>query len=512
MSTKRISVWILGDQLLANHPGLDAASARVGKENVSVIMVESRHITSRLPYNRKKLVLIFSAMRHYANRLRSQGYAVDYRQSDTMSAALSEHVKAYSPDLLMVMAASDYGGRHYQRRLSGELNIQVKILANTMFLTSQFNPYPDPNPDKRYTMEYFYRSMRSHFQILMDGDSPEGGNWNYDKDNRKPLPKDIQPPDLPQFKIDDITNDVMREVENYEHGVGRGDGFNYAVTHEQAYAALGTFIQARLAEFGPYEDAMTSHHGTLFHSVLSPYVNIGLLEPMQMIRAVERAYYDGNVPINSAEGFIRQVLGWREFMYWQYWRMMPDLATSNTWQADRPVPDFFWTGETNMNCMKHLVTNAIETAYSHHIERLMLASNFALLAGVKPQAMLNWFRSMYIDAYDWVMQPNVIGMGLNADGGQIATKPYIASANYINKMSDYCKSCTFHHKQRSGENACPFNLLYWNFLLEHEAELRSNPRSGRNVLGLRHLSEDEKQRIQQEAGRFLDELFDESNE
>jgi deoxyribodipyrimidine photolyase-related protein len=215
------------------------------------------------------------------------------------------------------------------------------------------------------------------------------------------------------------------------------------------------------------------------------------------------------VPINSAEGFIRQVLGWREFMYWQYWQMMPDLSTLNEWQAENPVPEFFWTGQTDMGCLRHVIQGVLKTAYSHHIERPMLVSNFAILTGINPQRMLEWFRAMYIDAYDWVMQPNVIGMGMNADGGQIATKPYIASANYINKMSDYCRGCRFNHKQRSGDNACPFNLLYWNFLIEHEDELRQNPRSGRNVLGLRYLDEDEKTQIRIEATEFLRMLFQE---
>jgi deoxyribodipyrimidine photolyase-related protein len=337
----------------------------------------------------------------------------------------------------------------------------------------------------------------------MDGDQPIGGLWNFDKDNRKPLPKTERAPALLSLTPDAITQQVIAEVEASAYGSGTAAGFAYAVTHEDAQKALEQFIAERLVKFGPYEDAMSSTQDTLYHSVLSPYINIGLLTPMQMIRAAEQAYYDDGAPINSVEGFIRQVLGWREYMIWQYWRRGHAWQTDNAWDAQRQMPSFFWTGDTRMNCLKHIITRLHDSAYTHHIERLMVVSNFCLLAGVHPQAVVHWFMDFYIDAYDWAMQPNVIGMGLNADGGATATKPYIASANYINKMSDYCKGCTYHHKARTGENACPFNTLYWNFLIEHEAELRGNPRLGPAVLGLKHLDEDERAQVQQEARVFL---------
>jgi deoxyribodipyrimidine photolyase-related protein len=227
---------------------------------------------------------------------------------------------------------------------------------------------------------------------------------------------------------------------------------------------------------------------------------------MTMIRAAEEAYRAGDAPINSVEGFVRQILGWREFIYWQYWQQMPELATSNTWNAQRPMPQMFWDGETDMNCIRHVVERVMDDGYTHHIERLMIVSNFCLMAGIEPQAVTDWFKSFYIDAYDWVMQPNVVGMGLNADGGKTATKPYISSANYINKMSDYCGGCQYKHTKRHGEGACPFNYLYWNFLIEHEETLRRNPRTGRNVLNLRHLDEEERQAVQAAAQSFLDSL------
>jgi deoxyribodipyrimidine photolyase-related protein len=261
-----------------------------------------------------------------------------------------------------------------------------------------------------------------------------------------------------------------------------------------------------LEKFGPYEDAMSSKFSFLYHSVLSPYLNIGLLDPLELARKAETAYANGKAPINSVEGFIRQIVGWREYIYWQYWRSMPDLAEVNFWKATRPIPKMYWDGETAMNCLRHVFQRAREIGYAHHIERLMLISNFSLLAGLDPLAINDWFLSYFIDAYEWVMLPNVLGMGLNADGGQIATKPYISSANYINRMSDYCDGCFFDRAQRTGPDACPFNTLYWNFLTKHEEILRSNPRMGRNVLGLRYLDEDERWEVQAQAALFLDDL------
>lgn len=500
---ERISVWILGDQLLAPHPALAAAEESVARDQIQVLLVESAARARKLPYQRKKLVLLFSAMRHYAASLREQGVAVDYRRAETFTAALRNHVAAQRPDRLITMAAADRNGRSFQHTLSHRLNLPVTVLPNSQFLSEQFNPYPDADDNRRVVQEYFYREMRRHFDVLMDGDDPAGGAWNYDKKNRKPLPRDVQPPAAPTFAPDAVTQQVMAEVAKLEHGIGTVDGFDLAVTRQQALAAFGNFMAHRMAQFGPYEDAMTQRHDTLFHSVLSPYLNIGLLQPLELIRAAEQAYRDGRSPINSVEGFVRQILGWREYIYWQYWRLGPKMKQMNAWHAQRPLPDFFWSGETQMNCLHHAVSRALHDGYTHHIERLMLLCNFAVLAGLNPAAVNDWFQAAYVDAYEWVMIPNVIGMGLNADGGKTATKPYIASANYINKMSDYCGDCHFDRKQRHGAGACPFNFLYWNFLLEHEETLRANPRLGRNVLGLRHLDDGERTAVRAQAQEFL---------
>ncbi|MFZ2360843.1 MAG: cryptochrome/photolyase family protein, partial [Anaerolineae bacterium] len=409
----------------------------------------------------------------------------------------------HRPAELLTMAASEIAGRRWQQgRLAEQLGVPVRVLPNTDLLAGQFDPFPNAKPDQRIVLENFYRAMRRRFGLLMDGDQPLGGRWNFDADNRKPLPKDLRPPTAPSFPPDEITRQVMAEVAALP-GVGTVDGFDLAVTRAQAQAAFDDFLAQRLAGFGPYEDAMSRQHPLLFHSLLSPYLNIGLLEPLDLAQAAERAYHAGQAPLNSVEGFVRQVVGWREYIYWQYWRLAGQWEGFNAWQAQRPLPDFFWSGETDMACLRSAIGRALETGYTHHIERLMLLSNFCLLAGIEPLQVNDWFLAAFVDAYEWVMLPNVLGMGLNADGGRTATKPYVASANYIHKMSDYCAGCRYDPKARTGPDACPFNFLYWNFLLQHEATLRHNPRLGNAVLGLRYLDEDERSRVREQAAWFL---------
>ncbi len=504
---RKTVVWILGDQLLCSHPALAQAESEDGREQMLVVLVESHGRLTKRPYQRKKLVLLLSAMRHYAADLRRHGYQVEVVKAASFGEGLKGIVASWRADQLICMAANDFNGRRFQQeRLPDLLNIPVVVLPNRQFLTGQYDPYPDAEPEKRYLMEYFYRKMRRHFEVLVDGDAPAGGKWNYDRENRKPLPKDKEPPPIITFEPDAITGEVMEEVAILPTAIGTSTGFDLAVTREQALLAVEEFIGRRLVDFGPYEDAMSSQHSLLYHSKLSAYLNIGLLEPMELIRSAEAAYQSGAAPINSVEGFVRQILGWREYICWQYWRLMPAIYDWNYWEARHPLPRFFWDGQVDLACLNHVLRQAIQTGYNHHIERLMILCNFSLLAGVKPNEVNEWFLSTYIDAYDWVMAPNVLGMGLNADGGLIATKPYIASANYINKMSDHCGSCRYDRKKRIGDDACPFNTLYWNFLIQHEERLRANPRLGPNVLGLRHLDDHERLAVQQDAGRFLDRL------
>jgi len=502
-----VSVWILGDQLLLRHPALLAAEDLVDRQELWVVLIESRQRAQDRPYQRKKLVLLFSAMRHYAQRLRDEGYQVDYLTADSFAAGLEQHVERHGPEKLLTMASGNYGGRRFQEEVLPErLDIAVEIVPNSQFLVEHFNPIADPEPDKHYVMEQFYRAMRERFDVLLDDGQPVGGQWNFDKLNRERLPAEMTVPDPVAFEPDSVTRQVMDDVAAFEKGVGSVAGFNLAVTHAQAREALADFVEHRLESFGPYEDAMTSGHSILFHSVLSPLVNLGLLEPLQMVEAVVAAYEEGQAPINSVEGFVRQVIGWREFMYWQYWRLMPALAGMNGWENERPMPAMFWNGETDMNCIRQVVERATDLGYTHHIERLMIVTNYCTLVGVRPQAVVEWFMTFYIDAYDWVMQPNVIGMGLHADGGLTATKPYISSANYINRMSDYCKACHYDRRQRLGAEACPYNFLYWHFLFKNEERLRQNPRMARSLFGIGRFDEAERQAISEQANQYLDSL------
>ncbi len=508
MPQQIVSVWILGDQLLQNHPALVAAEAEYGRENVRVVLVESTERIGLLPYQRKKIVLLLSSMRHYVQELQTAGYIVDYVQASSFIEGLQQHLKKHKSVQLFVMAASEYDTRHMQQQeLSHLLNLPVQVLPNTQFLVEQYNPNPRPQSGRHYIMETFYRDMRKHFHLLLEEDgTPIGGKWNYDEMNREPLPDQFEVPPPPGFEPDTITRQVMQQVADSEHGLGSAEGFDLAVTREDAQKALNDFIALRLNDFGPYEDAMSTKESALYHSQLSPYVNIGLLDSLDMVHAAEVAYHEGYASLNSVEGFIRQVIGWREFMYWQYWQQMPNLRTSNTWHAKRLMPLMFWNGQTDMNCINHVTNRVLDSGYSNHIERLMIVCNFCLLAGVDPVAVAEWFLACYFDAYDWVVLPNVIGMGMNGDGGKIATKPYIASANYIHRMSDYCEGCRYSPKQRVGPNACPYNYLYWNFLIENEAKLRTNRRLGQNVLGLRHINNAQRETIHEQAIQFLTAL------
>jgi len=508
LMTQPISIWILGNQLLIDHPALSHAEEQAARQDIRVLLIESQYLLDHRPAHPARLILLLSAMRHYADHLHKAGFEVDYRKAPTFRKGIQDHLEMYNPSRLLSMAASGHSGKQFQKNtLPGITSLPTEVLPNTQFLVGQFNPYPQPDPDKQYIMEYFYRELRKYFQILVDGQGkPAGGKWNYDQQNRKPLPEDVQIPPLPTFPPDKVTQQVTAQLSPRFKPRKMGFDFNLAVTHEQAARALEDFIQNRLGNFGPYEDAMTSRSSVIFHSHLSPYLNIGLLTPLQVIHAVQQAYQSSKIPLNSAEGFIRQVLGWREFMYWQYQRDMPELKNGNYWHADNPLPAFFWDGETKLNCLQEVIHRALTTGYNHHIERLMILGNFCTLAGINPQQVLDWFMSNYVDAYPWVMVPNVIGMGLHADGGKIGTKPYISSANYIQKMSDYCQDCKFDHHARTGSGACPFNYLYWNFLLHHQERLKSNPRMALSLSNLRHLDQEEREKVKEQADTFISRL------
>lgn len=496
------TLWILGDQLMPRHPLLDPAR----RSECVVLLIESTGRMRQRPYHKQKVVLLLSAMRHYAAALAEAGWRVDYREAESFTEGLRAHLRDYPSGKLRTMEAAEWGARQAQHSLERRLGLPVEIVRNGHFLCEEFAP--EEAPGKKLVLEYFYRAMRKRFGVLLEKDgTPAGGAWNFDRENRKPYDGKRQPRAPRSFPPDEITRAAMEKVEREApDNLGSTDGFAMPVTRAQALEALEDFLAHRLPDFGAYEDAMSAREPLLFHSGLSPLLNLGLLEPLEVVRRAEAAWRAGEAPLNSVEGFIRQILGWREYVYWRYHRMMPGFHERNHWEAERPLPDFFWSGQTDMNCLRRVIERVLATGYSHHIERLMVLCNFALLAGLRPAEVNEWFLRGYVDAYDWVVTPNVIGMGLCADGGIVGTKPYVASAAYINKMSDYCRGCRFDPKARTGETACPFNFLYWNFLLRFEPRLRANPRMGPNVLGLKHLDAAERERVRRQADEYLARL------
>lgn len=470
------TAWVLGDQLTPEAGCLEGIQPGKGV----VLMAESIEHCRRLPFHKQKLVLVWSAMRHFADELRSKGYEVDYYEAEpSFEAALAKHKKRISPGCVRLMDTAESG---LGERLAGAARKQgltVDLTPNTLFLSGKEAFQKEAKGKSSRVMEAFYRNMRRQTGLLMDGDKPLGGKWNYDKENRQPPDADLTFPPVPSCPPDKTTADVRKQVEkHFPDHFGSADGFAWPVTRRDAERFLADFIEHRLARFGPFQDAMVSGQRTLFHSLLSPLLNLGLLEPLAVCRAAEKGYQEGGAPLNSVEGFIRQVIGWREFVYQVYHWRMPDYAAMNHLGADLPLPGFYWTAETEMRCVREAVEALLEDGINHHIQRLMVTGNFALLAGVEPRQVNEWYWLAYVDAHEWVVTPNVLGMALYADGGILGTKPYAASANYINRMSDYCKGCAYDPKKTTGEGACPFNALYWDFLARNDSALRGNPRMG----------------------------------
>jgi deoxyribodipyrimidine photolyase-related protein len=360
---------------------------------------------------------------------------------------------------------------------------------------------------KELRMEFFYRDMRRQTGLLMRGDEPEGGKWNFDSENRKPAKGSTHMPMPPRLSPDATTQEVIALVKDaFADNPGELEPFWFAVTQAGAMQALEHFLDHSLPHFGETQDAMLQGEYFLHHAVIAPYINLGLLDPLEVCHKVEERYQQGLVAISAAEGFIRQIIGWREYIRGIYWLKMPGYVETNALGATRNLPEFYWTGQTRMNCVAQVVKQTMEEAYAHHIQRLMITGNFALLAGLDPKQVHAWYLAVYADAFEWVELPNTIGMALHADGGLLGSKPYAASGNYINKMSDYCKSCAYDVKQRTGEGACPFNALYWNFIALHVKRFEKNPRMSQTVRTYERFDEAEKNRIAESAETFLKNL------
>lgn len=480
--------------------------------DTQILMCETKQECTHVKHHKKKLVFILSAMRHFAALLRQQGYDVIYVQLDDLhnSGTLTGEIRRHLAPAVNRVILTEPGDFYQQSdllELQKSLSIPLDILPDDRFLCSKEDFAKWAAHRKELRMEYFYRTMRKRYNILLNKGLPEGGKWNYDKENRKFPKGGLVVPPRTRFSQDKITQEVIQLVtRQFADHFGDIEPFDYAVTHEQAQQALSDFIAQRLPYFGDYQDAMLQNEPWVFHADLSHYINIGLLCPLACIRAAEKAYYAHQVPLQSAEGFIRQILGWREYVRGIYWLTMPHYRTQNFFNASRALPEFYWTGETDMNCLKQCVLSTKKHAYAHHIQRLMVLGNFALLTGIDPKFVNEWFWIVYADAYEWVELPNVTGMALFADGGLLGSKPYAASGAYINKMSNYCSQCRYNVKLKEGSEACPFNYLYWNFLIQHENLLAQNHRLQFIYAHIVQMSADQREKILNDAKQFLDKL------
>jgi deoxyribodipyrimidine photolyase-related protein len=471
---------ILGDQLSSR---LDFV-AGVDKDHDVFLMAEVMAEATYVRHHVKKIAFLFSAMRHFAETLRSAGCVVRYvsldddANSQTLDGEILRAVAALAPDRVVVTEPGEWRLREGFEALRLALPVPFEILPDTRFLCShaEFNAWAEGRRELR--MEYFYREMRRRHDVLLEPDGqPAGGRWNFDAENRKPPKAGLESPRRLSFRKDAITLNVLDLVRRrFPDGYGRLEPFHFAVTRRQALRELEHFIEHILPGFGDYQDAMVRGEPYLRHSLLAAYINAGLLYPLEVCRKAETAFREGLAPLNAAEGFIRQILGWREYVRGVYWRFMPGYVESNALGATEPLPWFYWSGETRMACMREALAHTYDHAYSHHIQRLMITGNFALLAGLDPKAVHEWYLAVYADAYEWVEAPNTIGMALHADGGLLASKPYAASGNYIRRMSNFCQGCAYDPSVSVGERACPFNALYWDFLARHGPSFRGNAR------------------------------------
>jgi deoxyribodipyrimidine photolyase-related protein len=495
-----IGIWVLGDQLWTGQAALSSLENK--RKQTPVILIESRSYAQQRPYHRQKLVLVWSAMRHFAAELRLAGWPVTYEIAADFETPLWRWIEQNQISEVRVMAPNDRPFRQLIEKL--KLGCPITFVANNHFWwsTEEFKEWASAR--KGLLMENFYREGRKRFGVLMDGKKPVGGQWNLDKQNRRPPKGNLKTPPALWFEPDEITQQVIDAVKSYDFpGYGEIEPFRWGVTRGDALAVLEHFLTTRLPNFGPFQDAMVTGEETIWHSLISPYLNLGLLTPMEVIRAVEEANLERSLPLNSVEGLIRQVLGWREYIHGVYHWTDDDYGQSNWFNHTEPLPDFYWhSSQTEMNCLSQILSQVERTGYAHHIQRLMVLSNFALIVGVSPQKIDYWFHSAFIDAHDWVMLPNVMGMGQFADGGILASKPYASSANYINKMSDYCRNCVYDPRQRTGEGACPFNFFYWDFLARHQEKLKSLGRMNLVLGNLKRMETAELDKMQAQASSW----------
>jgi deoxyribodipyrimidine photolyase-related protein len=503
-------IVILGDQLDASAAVLEHADPDLD----AIWMCECRHESTKVWSHKARTAMFLAAMRHFAETLRERGFTVHYRALDhhahtTLDAALAAELKALSPKRVRLTAPGEWDLAQSLPAAVAAAGLECVVVADTHFLCplEDFNTWLGARKQPR--MEHFYREMRRRTGWLMRDGEPLGGQWNYDSDNRESFGRD-GPGGLPapmRFEPDAITREVFATVEtHFAQHPGSLDAFDWPVTRIQALAALEDFIRHRLADFGRYQDAIWAGEAWLYHSRLSAAINLKLLNPREVCEAAVAAHAAGQVPLASVEGFVRQILGWREYVRGLYWARMPDYREQNALEADTPLPGFYWTGDTDMACLRDTLAITLRHGYAHHIQRLMITGLFSLLLGVRPREINDWYLAIYVDAVEWVELPNVIGMSQWADGGFMASKPYIASGRYIERMSNHCGQCRFRPGEITGPRACPFTTLYWDFLDRHETRFSDHPRLKLQVRNISRKSDEEREAIRQQAAALRERM------
>ena len=504
-------ILVLGDQLTIDHGALKHAVPGRDLVVMAEVAAEARYVR----HNRHKIVLIFAAMRHFRDELRSLGFTVHYFEyandgPQTLFEAVGMVIEAC--DVAEVRCCEPGEHRLYRELQQWRLPAPVTLVEDDRFLCSRDAFAAWAKGRKQLRMEYFYRGMRKDYQVLLDDTGkPEGGKWNYDADNRRGWRSQEAVPARPIVTPDAITASVialvLREFPNHP---GDLDQFYLAVTREEAQRHFRWFLDHALQHFGTYQDALAEDSPWLFHSLVSMYLNIGLLQPLEVCREVEQVYRQGGCALSAAEGFIRQILGWREYVRGIYWHTMPGYAQRNALKANRPLPSWFWDGATDMRCLQVALRQTLDLGYAHHIQRLMVIGNFALLAGLDVAQVCDWYLAVYVDAFEWVELPNTLGMALHADGGLMASKPYAASGKYIQRQGDHCKQCVYNPNKTTGDAACPYNSLYWHFINRHREMLAANPRMGLVLNNWARREQDEQRVIVQWAENILARLAPET--
>lgn len=497
-------VVVLGDQLSTRLEPFRAFDKERDAVWMAEVAGESQYVWSA----KQRIALFLAAMRHFRDELKADGYRVAYRQIDEkpsrsgLGAALEAFLGASKFEKVVMSWPGEYRLIEELRAACSKAGVEIELLEDGSFLCSRDTFTAHAEGRKQLRMEFFYREMRRERGVLLDEGKPVGGKWNFDASNRKSFGKE-GPEGLGKrrrFEPDAVTREVIGLViERFGKHPGSLESFAWPVTRKQALAALAHFIEDELPRFGIYQDAMWTKAPFLHHSLLASSLNLHLIDPLEVVEAAEAAYRSGAAPIESVEGFIRQILGWREYVRGIYWHTMPDYLERNALQAEEPLPAFYWHGNTEMACLKDAIGQTLEFGYAHHIQRLMVTGLYALLLGVRPQEVHQWYLAVYVDAVEWVELPNTLGMSQYGDGGVMASKPYVATGKYIQRMSNYCAGCRFDPERRSGEGACPFTVLYWDFLTRHEKRLGSNPRMTMQLRNAKRLSSEELRAVQVQA-------------